>query len=932
MGRRLTPPTLGGAGKQTPAGAINTSTHGGDVARPPIGDYVRAMIVVGSGDSVRLIQRPGDRVVDIDLLKANLRDPAVQLAVGVDAAGRSLADTLIDDDTVGAFEAALVAVGRLGVVYAYVFTVHDETTSWIFEERHTTTWTAVANNLLRAPGSGPNIVDAALAGDEFLQVVINPVPGLDGIHRCYVTSHKRLPQGAELTATPALAFGFDPATAMTLRSLPVDVARSPQLPPDIGQALCSTTTTPELSLLHAVLLGLGVWAAANTLGPVPLPLDLPEALAAEIAVEAAVDLVPFGRLVFFSLFAAACFDAAASVARIGPDHVLGDVVADVLNFAAQRGLSSLVGMLNSAILDNAQSDRTSDLPATHDHPHFPAQPWLVHGTRWDIADFFDYDSDCYRGDSIEIFFVADTSLPGKVNLLLTLINNLFQAGRPIAAYISLRFLSPSGSLPFEAGAHALLATTIPAVPVTCAIEISMLRGLEGNTDALNQIQALAANNEGRVHWGQWNTLDQPTVATMFGSDLDAWHTQLARLEGDSLLFRNRFTESHGLELPAPPNVWDGWVDAGITGASGAPDQTPAVVSAFASGDPIHVFVVDSGLQVSTSTRPVTGAPSPWHPIRSEAVDRLGSPTVHRNDDGRLEVFVRMNERLNHSWEQGHPGGAFADWDTLGRPAFLGPNDAPRIDTDPVVVTRGDGGLEAHAREADIARHRLLHSGRGAFDLWGGLSALGEEPVGGRITACQRHHVEGVATFTSAVVVATDPSGTVIWKAQGPGGGDWNNWQAAHAPGELPQVALGGGSPLVVEVQGASVGGRPHIFIIDSSGQVLEAVADNATTAITWQPWQALPAVPSDRLLSESRRLAAVQSTHLWLFALSRRGRLMAIEWAPGGGWGGWVELGGDIAGHVSAGVHGDGTIEVFAFNATTNHLMARRQVAPNRWS
>jgi hypothetical protein len=58
-GRELTLPMLGGAAGQSLAGDVSTATRGGDVARPPIGDFVRALVVVGSGGVAKLLQRAG---------------------------------------------------------------------------------------------------------------------------------------------------------------------------------------------------------------------------------------------------------------------------------------------------------------------------------------------------------------------------------------------------------------------------------------------------------------------------------------------------------------------------------------------------------------------------------------------------------------------------------------------------------------------------------------------------------------------------------------------------------------------------------------------------------------------------------------------------------------------------------------------------------
>ncbi len=103
-------PTLGGAGGQTIAGAFSTSTHGGDVFHPPIADAVVAMHLVGAGGQQFWIQGAhfSDRV------PAPLCDPAAMERLLPKA-------KIITDDE--ALAAALVMVGRFGVIYSVILKV-----------------------------------------------------------------------------------------------------------------------------------------------------------------------------------------------------------------------------------------------------------------------------------------------------------------------------------------------------------------------------------------------------------------------------------------------------------------------------------------------------------------------------------------------------------------------------------------------------------------------------------------------------------------------------------------------------------------------------------------------------------------------------------------------------------------------------------------
>ena len=81
------------------------------------------------------------------------------------------------------FEAALVGLGRFGVVWSYVLEVHDETAWAVVEERSLTTWQDVRGRL--SP-----LLTNALAQDEYLGFAVNPLRRDDRAHDCYVIRHQ----------------------------------------------------------------------------------------------------------------------------------------------------------------------------------------------------------------------------------------------------------------------------------------------------------------------------------------------------------------------------------------------------------------------------------------------------------------------------------------------------------------------------------------------------------------------------------------------------------------------------------------------------------------------------------------------------------------------------------------------------------------------
>ncbi|MBS1868801.1 MAG: hypothetical protein JSS99_03985 [Actinobacteria bacterium] len=844
-GRRLALPTHGGASLQTLAGAVSTGTHGGDAARPPIGDCVHAAIVVGSGGDVSVVQRANAPVLDFPALERTLLAEAGR--------GVAVVDVAADD----ALDAAVVALGRVGVVYAYVVEVADETGTLVFEHRTKRRWSDVRDELdLATP------VARAVADDGFLQYVINPVRD-DGDRTCYETRHLQAPD-TSIGHAGAL-FGIRPVASADVVA---ERGRMP-LPPEFGRAFCVDHITPELAAVRDVL--------------------------RVVAVRVALELPPFGAIV-----AGALLDAAASIDRIGPEHRVGDVLADLVNLATSVPCIDLNALITNAVLDGAQSDTRSAPPGVR------RPPWLVHGTRAQIADVFGEALDgCYGGDSVELLFDAapGAGLPAKVDGVLEIFDALRAEGRPIGGYLSLRFLARTRSL-----------LGMAAWSSTCAIEIAMLRGLEGNGEALDRLQRHAARNDGRVHWGEENDLSAAEVSLAYGERLARWRTVLHALEGDSQTFSTPFTRAHGLELPHPER-WAAWGDAGIV--AGSP---PGVVSA-AGGRPLQAFVVDADGRVRTSLRAATAVSSAWHDAGLAPVDPRATPVPTRGHSGRVELFVRGDDRLKHSWEQERPGGPFAAWDTKGAPLV---GSAPRISCEPAVAAHADGRLEALARAGDQPA-RLLHTwARWVDGPWSELAPLGSAPIAVAPSVCLRRHATGGARGDQLVAVAKLDDGTVVWTAQtGPGGDSgWTPPAPLQPPGGAPLAAAN--RPLAVEALGTNP--RLRVLAVDARGHAYEALDDDRSFAIGWGPWQPLPPLPGGARLDPTSALVAVHAVHavaLVLLGTCVDRTVTAIELGPAG-WGRWTGLGGEVDGQIAAGVLEDGRVELLA-NAPSGRLMARRQ-------
>jgi hypothetical protein len=757
-------------------------------------------------------------VVDVSLLQSKLSG---ELGQSVNVEELSTSNDILD--------AAVVSVGRFGIVYAYVLEIISEKGKVVIEERNESTWNTEKMDLLT------NVTNAA-ANKEFFQIVINPHERADTDHTCYVTTHRVMDGDPTRGRPPDIPYVID--------------ERQSGFEP-LMQNVCGTTITPELLAIQGLLI-----QAAIALSPItPVP-------GTEL-----VGAIPFLR-------------AVESIGRIGPDHLIGDAIADVLNLVTDVGLPGVVEMVTAAMLGGGQ------------------RPWMVKGTRFEIADFFDYDLDCYRGDSVELFFEVNAMLPSKIDSILQVFKELRSRGIPIGAYVALRFMAKSRAL-------LGLARWNP----TCSVEISMLRGLHGNTEALMRLQDAAFDNDGNVHWGQQNDLSQRQVETRFGNALEKWRRVLEDLEGTSLLFSTPFTNQHGLEVQLRNPNWTGWQSLDLEAKS-----SPSVVSGW--GDqPSEIFCQNSSGRIMSRKRPSDSSDSGWTIVHHDQVK--GRPVVLRSKDGRIELFVLFpDNRIKHCWQEGQPGGQWSTWDTLG----LG--DIGDIESDASIAAHTDGRLELFARAGPINQGRLFHCwAHWTNGPWSNFGARGNEQIISMPSVCHRSNFN----TDQLIVVAKDGDGRVIEKHQIGASGDsgWSEWTEI-----LPSlVDHTSGSTIAVEVSGT--GATAHVLTFDNRGQVKETLEQARTLALSWHPWQSLP-ISAVRLNRESR-LCTVQTNRLYLFGMSLQGEILVCEFQPGVGWREWQNLGGEFAGDVAAGViDTDGKIEVVA-RAKSNQLMARRQIRAGVW-
>jgi hypothetical protein len=153
---------MGGYDGQTIAGVISTSTHGSGVDYGPVADDVRSLDVVASRGALYRIE-PGEGITDPELFAE--RRPEWQL---------------LQDDT--AFNAARVAMGCLGVIYAVTLAVRGK--FYLREVRTLSTWDEAREKLLEG---------SLLRDNSHCEIYFNPYEQ-DGVHHCLITTRNEVSQ------------------------------------------------------------------------------------------------------------------------------------------------------------------------------------------------------------------------------------------------------------------------------------------------------------------------------------------------------------------------------------------------------------------------------------------------------------------------------------------------------------------------------------------------------------------------------------------------------------------------------------------------------------------------------------------------------------------------------------------------------------------
>jgi hypothetical protein len=498
--------TLGGAGGQTIAGAFSTGTHGGDWEIPPIADAVQAIHLVGAGGRHHWIERPlpdGTPLVDDGMLQA--RYPKIEI-----------------HRDASMLAAAVVAVGRMGIIYSVVLRVVRQYA--LEEARSSDDWSNVKTWLT-------NMASPVFANSRFVQVVINPngQPDKRAEHTCFVTTRKRQP----LSAAGTPPFGRQERTGPAAgHSVALGSAGS------FTSAVCQSNDWIRAAIDHEINDTNNIRDAA-----------LITAAAAIVA-----SWVPFiDPATRASLLQTAAVALAVAATAKNLLLVLWHILDEVLPPLSDRLGDTLAALANwCAANDHFEILRRAAEFAFKNDQETACKTAASYAVM-DVHNYMDFGCSI-EGDSIEVFIDAKSpNVIGFVDRLFQritqLANGALDNGTPRAfgGYLCIRYTK---------GSFAWLG--MQRFDPTASFEVAGLGAIHGTEPFLRTIESDAVEFGAAIHWGQRNNQGMKAIERIWSpggpfGPLFLWRKSLADLSenGRWPTFSTAFTRQRGLEVVQP---------------------------------------------------------------------------------------------------------------------------------------------------------------------------------------------------------------------------------------------------------------------------------------------------------------------------------------------------------------------------------------------
>jgi hypothetical protein len=179
----------------------------------------------------------------------------------------------------------------------------------------------------------------------------------------------------------------------------------------------------------------------------------------------------------------------------------------------------------------------------------------------------------------------------------------------------------------------------------------------------------------------------------------------------------------------------------------------------------------------------------WHPLGSPSDGVTlgeGSEVVARNEDGRLELFVRANDgAVWHRWQPEAGARPWAAWSSLESP-----DNQPMSSESPVVVRNKDGRLVLFVVASDnTIWHRWQQAAQaGPWEPWRSLGSMddpdiGHTPIEGIELAVGAHADGRLVVFAAGVIPgADDQSGaSLVRQRELTAASEWSPWKTIDFP-------------------------------------------------------------------------------------------------------------------------------------------------------
>jgi hypothetical protein len=522
-------PTLGGAGGQTIVGAFNTGTHGMDFDRSPIADSIIALHLVADGGKQYWIE-PDDPdrppLVDETKLKQKYPEPEIEVK-------RSNLW----------FNAALVSVGRFGVIYSVVLRAVPQYA--LHEQRRLDTW----QNVKKVMKDKTEPLFNAWSSDR-VRVSIDPPPQCRSLQIAVcLTPHENFTKNlvgiTKRWEVPMPGPPWDDTIGRLQRVGPklADLDDRLQAPlfARAGNQHPYNPESAEPSLLERACADAGFLRG--------LLIGAIEELDAFVSSGGGV--VGDGIRAIATVSSGGVFQLDMAFLQ----WILSLLKDEVRSFDDSSRLGEHVENIKNILLADEEKRAAGlfvwqliiyKLFASEQHPlDFGAISYAV----MDRKDYLNISCEV-NVDSVEVFFDAGKDEDGVMRaddlinfidgLILFEMNQEFN-GKAFAGYASLRFMGPT---------RALLG--MQKFARTCSVEVACLKDVSGSQELVDYAVTLAQNRNLKclVHWGQKNNYTQSDVEFRYGADLTAWRTVLAQITDGGRLnrFSSEFTVRTGLEV------------------------------------------------------------------------------------------------------------------------------------------------------------------------------------------------------------------------------------------------------------------------------------------------------------------------------------------------------------------------------------------------